>query len=351
MHTFRNLEAHFGLVPAQTAKLLGAIDVARGRQEAFKHQNPAVLNALIEVARIQSVDASNAIESIAAPPKRIERLVQIKTTPANRSEEEIAGYRKVLDTIHASGQSIPFKPNVVRQFHRDLYSYTAVLGGEFKAGANEVEEVHPDGTKTIRFEPLSPFETPSAMDELHERFDAAWHANEHHHLLLVAAYVFDFLMIHPFQDGNGRMSRLLTLLALYHAQYEVGRFISLEKLISDSRETYYERLAQSTPGWHQGNHDVWPWTNYFLGVLIAAYKDFEARAGAFGGRGQKAELIKQFIRGSVSDTFTFDDVRRAAPGVSDVYIGKVLRQLRDADALESSGSGRGARWTRLSSDF
>jgi len=351
VHTFRKLERQFGLVPAQTAKLLGAIDVARGRQEAFRRQNPTVLKALTEVARIQSVDASNAIESIQAPPKRIERLVHVKTMPANRSEEEIAGYRKVLDTIHASAHDIPFTRRVVQQFHRDLYSYTAVPGGRFKAGPNEVEEILPDGTKTVRFEPLSPFETPPAMDELHDRYEAAWNVNQHHHLLLVAAYVFDFLMIHPFQDGNGRMSRLLTLLALYRAEYEVGRFISLEKLISDSRETYYESLARSTPGWREGRHDIWPWTNYFLGVLMAAYKDFEARAGAFGGRGQKAELVKQFIRSSVSDSFTFDDVRQAAPGVSDVYIGKVLRQLRDSGVLRSSGSGRGARWTRLSTDL
>lgn len=351
MHTFRELDSHFGLVPAQTTKLLGAIDVARGRQEAFRQQNPAVLKALTEVARIQSVDASNAIESIKAPPKRIERLVQVKTMPANRSEEEIAGYRRVLDTIHASAPDIPFTRRVVQQLHRDLYSYTAVPGGEFKAGPNEVEEILPDGTKTIRFEPLSPFETPMAMDELHERFEAAWHVNEHHRLLLIAGYVFDFLMIHPFQDGNGRMSRLLTLLTLYQADYEVGRFISLEKLISDSRETYYESLGRSTPGWHDGKHDIWPWTDYFLGILIAAYKDFEARSGAFAGRGQKAELVRQFVRSSVSDSFTFNDVRLAAPGVSDVYIGKVLRELRDAGVVKSSGSGRGARWKRLSIDF
>ena len=329
MHTFRDLDAHLGLVPAQTTKLLGAIDVARGRQEAFRQQNPTVLRALTQVARIQSVDASNAIESIAAPPKRIERLVQVKTMPPNRSEEEIAGYRKVLDMIHSSAPDIPFTRRVVQQLHRDLYSYTAVPGGEFKAGPNEVEEILPDGQKTIRFEPLSPFETPMAMDELHDRFAAAWNTNEHHRLLLVAAYVLDFLMIHPFQDGNGRMSRLLTLLALYHAEYEVGRFISLEKLISDSRETYYESLGGSTPGWSEGDMTSGPGPNYFLGVLIAAYKDFEARAGTFSGRGQKAELVRQFIRSSVGDSFTFDDVRRAAPGVSDVYIGKVLRELRD----------------------
>lgn len=351
MHTFRDLDKHFGLIPAHTAQLLSTIDVARGRQEAFRRQNPTVLKALIEVARIQSVDASNSIENITAPPKRIAALVQVKTMPANRSEDEIAGYRQVLDMIHASAADIPFKRTVVQQFHRDLYTYSSASGGEFKIGPNEVKEFLPDGTEIVRFEPLSPFETPAAMDELHERFEVAWLADEHHRLLLIAAYVFDFLMIHPFQDGNGRMSRLLTLLLLYHAGYEVGRFISLEKLINDSRETYYEALGRSTSGWRTGTHDLWPWTNYFLGTLAAAYKDFEARAGMFEGRGQKAELVKQFIRSSLSDTFTISDVRQAAPGVSDVYIGKILRELRDDGVLRSSGSGRGARWTRMSTNL
>jgi Fic family protein len=351
MYTFRDLDKHIGLIPAHTAQLLSAIDVARGRQEAFRWQNPTVLEALIEVARIQSVDASNSIENITAPPKRIAALVQVKTMPANRSEDEIAGYRNVLDTIHANAANIPFRRTLVQQFHRDLYHYSSTPGGEFKIGSNEVKEFLPDGREVVRFEPLSPFETPPAMDELHQRFEEAWLTNDHHRLLLIAAYVFDFLMIHPFQDGNGRMSRLLTLLLLYKANYEVGRFISLEKLINDSRETYYDALGRSTPGWRSGEHDLWPWTDYFLGVLSAAYKDFEARAGMFVGRGQKAELVKQFIRSSRSNVFTIGDVRQAAPGVSDVYIGKILRELRDAGALRSSGSGRGARWTRLSDDF
>jgi Fic family protein len=351
MHTFRELDSHMGMIPAPTARLLSEIDVVRGRQDAFRRQNPAALRTLIEVAKIQSVDASNAIESITAPPKRIAALVSAETLPANRPEQEIVGYRRVLETIHSSAMDIPFTRSVVQQFHRDLYSFTPVPGGEFKTGPNEVKEYRPDGTEVVRFEPLSPFETPMAMDELHDHLDSAWRTDQNHRLLLAAAYVFDFLMIHPFQDGNGRLSRLLTLLLLYHGGYEVGRFVSIEKLIGDSRTTYYESLQRSTPGWRDGEHDVWPWTNYFLGVLVAASKEFEARVGALGGRGSKAELVKQFIRSSIKDTFTFDDVRKAAPGVSDVYIGKILRRLRDEGALSSSGTGRGARWTRLNSDI
>lgn len=349
--TFANLDGHLGFVPARTASLLGAVDFGRGRQDAFRRQSPGMLETLVKVARIQSVDASNAIENITAPSNRLAELVEVRTTPANRSEEEIVGYRKVLDTIHASAPDIPFRASVVRQLHRDLYSFTSQPGGDYKSSANDVIEYHPDGREVVRFRPVSPFETPAAMDSLHSAFDAARRDGEHHPLLLVAAYVFDFLMIHPFQDGNGRLSRLITLLLLYQAGYEVGRFVSLEKLIDESRVTYYERLAASTEGWHEGSHDVWPWTNYLLGVLNAAYARFESRVGELGARGAKATLVKQFIRSTVDDTFTLDDVRQAAPGVSDVYIRKLLSQLRESGHVRAIGRGRGARWQRLRDDL
>ncbi|MDQ3720435.1 MAG: Fic family protein [Actinomycetota bacterium] len=274
-----------------------------------------------------------------------------KTSPANRSEEEIAGYRTVLDTIHAGAEHIPFKRTVVEQFHRDIYGFTTTPGGKFKSSPNDVKEYHSDGTETVRFQPVGVFETPGAMDELHERFAAAWLAEEYPRLLLVASYVFDFLMIHPFQDGNGRMSRLLTLLLLYQAGFEVGRFISLEKLIDDSRETYYESLQKSTESWHGGQHTIWPWMQYFLGVLTAAYKQFEERTAAIPSYGSKSKLVKQFIRASLPETFTISDIRQAAPGVSDKTIRLVLIELRDAGALESLGRGPSARWRRLHTDF
>jgi Fic family protein len=349
--TFVDLDRHLALVPARTASLLGTVDFGRGRQDAFRRQAPGVLETLVQVARIQSVDASNAIENITAPPNRLAALVDVATTPANRSEEEIVGYRKVLDTIHASAPDIPFKESVVRQFHRDLYSFTSQPGGDYKSAANDVVEYHPDGREVVRFRPVSPFETRIAMESLHAAFDGARRDGVHHPLLLVAAYVFDFLMIHPFQDGNGRLSRLISLLLLYQAGYEVGRFISLEKLIDDSRATYYERLAASTEGWHDGAHDVWPWTNYFLGLLTAAYSRFESRVGELGARGAKAMLVKQFIRSAVDDTFTVDEIRKAAPGVSDVYIRKLLSELRSKGYVRAIGRGRGARWERLRDDL
>jgi Fic family protein len=352
MHTLRELERHLGMVPAPTVTALSEVTAGRGREEAFRRQNPQVLDTLTEVARIQSTEASNAIESITAPPQRIIELVRETTTPRNRPEEEIAGYRKVLDTIHSSAEHIPFKRAIVEQFHRDLYSFTADPGGRFKSSPNEVARYDSAGNKiSVVFEGLSPFETPIAMDELHERFEEAIRDGRHPPLLLSGAYVFDFLMIHPFKDGNGRISRLLTLLLLYHAGHEVGRFISLEKLVADSKETYYESLEKSTAGWHRGEHDIWPWLNYFLGILNAAYKEFESRVGSLAsGRGSKAERIRQFVRSRTADTFTFDDVERALPDISAAHIRGQLRKLRDAGAVQSPGPGR-KQWKRLRPDF
>jgi len=347
MQSFRSLGRHFDLVPAALARQLSEIDVARGRQEAFARQYPKQLETLRHSALVESVEASNAIESITAPRARIEQLVSETVEPRNRPEAEIAGYRGVLDTIHASARDIPFTPNVVLQLHRDLNRCTGQPGGAWKTVDNVGTETRPDGTVAVRFTPVSAFATPGAMEELHERFDAAWAEDRYHRLLLTGAYTLDFLVIHPFVDGNGRLSRLLTLLLLYQAGYEVGRFVSLERLIERSRETYYEALAASTAGWHEGEHDLQPWISYFLGVVTAAYREFEPRAEAVtGGRGSKAELVRSFVRSSLSDTFSFAEVKRAAPGVSDEYIREVLRELRDAGAIERVGSGRGARWRR-----
>lgn len=352
MQTFRDLNRHLGMVPAKSAAALGEAGAGRGREEAFRRQNPQVLEGLMEVALIQSSASSNAIEQITAAPGRVTELVQDKTTPKGRSEEEIAGYRKVLETIHASAEHIPLSASVVLQFHRDIYAFSPVPGGRFKSTQNEVARFDRGGNKLqVIFEGTSPPETPGAMDELHERHFTAVREGAHAPLLLAGAYVFDFLMIHPFNDGNGRMSRLLTLLLLYQCGHEVGRFISLEKLVEESKETYYESLEKSTAGWDQGKHDIWPWLNYFLGIVIAAYEEFEARAGNLtSGRGSKTLRIKQYLRSSTADVFTFDDVQQALPDVSSDHIRSVLRKLRDEGIVESPGRGR-KRWRRLTSSF
>jgi Fic family protein len=352
MQTFRGLDEHLGLVPGRSAAALAEAGAGRGREEAFRRQSPQVLKSLMEVALIQSSASSNAIENITVAPGRVTELVQDKTAPQTRSEEEVAGYRKVLDTIHSSARHIPLTPSVVRQFHRDIYAFTPTPGGRFKSSQNEVVRFDTQGTKlTVVFAGVSPFETASAMDELHERFAEALESGGHSPLLLAGSYVFDFLMIHPFDDGNGRLSRLLTLLLLYHCGHEIGRFISLERLVEESKETYYESLEKSTSGWDEGNHDIWPWLNYFLGIINAAYKDFEARAGeSIGGRGSKAMRIKLFVRSRTSDVFTFDEVHQALPDISSDHIRSELRKLRDAGIIESPGRGR-KEWRRLGADF
>ncbi len=351
MQTFRDLDRHLDLQPANILNAMAAIEASRGRQEVFRRQNPMVLETLHDVAVVQSVEASNAIENIRAPSKRVRELALEKTTPKNRSEAEIVGYRIVLNEIHTNSSNIPFKENVLLQFHGWLYSVTDAPAGQYKRGENEVTETHPDGTVVVRFRPVKAADTPRSMGELFERFDRAWNLAGYNRLLLLAAWVFDFLMIHPFQDGNGRMSRLATSLLLYHCGHDVGRYVSWEKLINESRETYYESLARSTVGWHEGRHDLQPWLEYFLGVMIGAYRDFERRTETVASRGSKTEAVRRFVRTNVSDVFSISDIRDVAPNVSDVHIGRILRELRDQGVIEREGIGRGARWRRLRDDF
>jgi Fic family protein len=353
MRTFENLDQHLGMVPAEVANALGAIDKSSGQEIARRVELADALDGLIKIAKVQSTEASNAIENIRAPRARIEALVAEKTMPENRSEAEILGYRDVLDTIHSNTTDIPFSNNVLLQFHRDLYAHTNIgYAGTYKVGSNEVTETRPDGTVIVRFKPVDPADTPRGMDELLGRYERAVRDEQHHSLLLLAAYIFDFLMIHPFQDGNGRMSRLITLLLLYYGDYRVGRYVSLERLINDSRETYYEALQTSTRGWHDSKHDVWPWISYFLGILTKAYKEFDSRLDAVGHKGAKTEAVKTFIRSSISASFTIEDIRRATPA-GDSLIRRVLHELRDMEppAIENEGRGPTARWRRLRTDF
>lgn len=349
MGSFRDLARHFGGLPPDTVSALTSIAEAKGRAELYRQQNPTGLETLRQVALVQSTEASNAIENIHAPIARIEALVAEKTTPQTRSEQEIAGYRDVLATIHANGADIPFEPRYVRQLHGYLHRYVGDRdAGQWKKLDNEVEERLPDGTRVVRFKPVAAVLTPKAMDDLHSDFRRALDAGIYPPLLLCAAYVLDFTVVHPFRDGNGRMSRLITLWLLYIVGHDVGRYISIEKLIDSSRETYYEALGKSTREWHENEHDLAPWTSYFLGILLAAYKELESRTKALAGRGSKRALITNFIDSLMVDEFTIADVRQAAPGVSDGYINRVLGELKNRGAIKSLGTGRSARWRRLS---
>ena len=280
MHTFRTIDRQIGMVPASMVNQLSAIDVGRGREEAFRRQHPDALKTLVAVSRIQSTEASNAIENVTAPRKRIAALVADKTTPANRSEEEIAGYRAVLDLIHASASNIPFRPQSSSSCTATSISSPASRPGAGRRSRTRSRRVSSDGTTTCA-------SRPSRRWRRRRRWTSSTSASaeratpQHHPVLLVGCYVFDFLAIHPFRDGNGRMGRLLTLLALYQAGYEVGRYISLERLINDTRETYYDALEAAGHGWHNGEHDIKPWLGYFLGILARRLRASSRAASAY----------------------------------------------------------------------
>jgi len=323
-----------------------AIGEYKGRQDLYR-QFPAMLESLRNIAVIQSTEASNRIEGVIAPPERIRELVEHKTTPQNRSEDEIAGYRDVLATIHANASNIDLTPNVILQLHRDLYAFLPGEGGRWKSTDNDIVEFLPDGSSFVRFRPVPAFLTSGAIEQLVKRFHEVLSEGAVEPLVTIAAFILDFLCIHPFLDGNGRMARLLTLLLLYQSGYEVGRYVSLEKTIEESNETYYESLLRSSQGWHEGQHDMSPWLVYLLGVLIAAYKQLESRVASFSGaRGAKRQLVVDCIRG-LPPTFRIGDLINACPGVPRPTVNRALADLQRVGEISCSGKGRYAVWKKL----
>lgn len=330
--------------------LLGAvrqIGEYRGKEELYASRAPQVLETLREAAMIASTESSNRIEGVSAPRERIEALVIRRDRPRNRSEQEIAGYRDVLATIHAKWEHVPFTPNLVLQLHRDLYQFVPGRGGRWKTAPNQITETLPDGTVRVRFEPVPPHRTASAMRTLHERFEAEWESGATDRLLVIAAYVLDFLCIHPFLDGNGRMARLLTLLLLYRAGYGVGRYVSLEQVIEETREGYYDSLYASSEGWHDAEDSLLPWWEYFLGVaVLTAYRRLDEQVGKMTSRrGAKQQMVIAAIR-RLPETFRYAEVARACPGVSRPTIQRALRRLRDAGEIDLLQRGRDAEWRK-----
>ena len=327
-------------------RTFGGLREFRGRETLFGQQTPQILETLRQAAIKQSAESSNRIEGVVAPAKRLQQIVLQKKAPRNRPEAEIAGYRDVLATIHASHADIPFTPGIVLQFHRDLYRYTDVKGGRWKTVDNDIREVHPNGREVIRFKPVSAFRTAGMMKDLHSQLEQEWKRGHVDNLILIPAYILDFLCIHPFLDGNGRMSRLLTLMLLYRAGYGVGRYISLERIIEESRETYYEALQASSARWHQGRHDIRPWVSYLLGTFLAAYREFEERAGTLmSSRGAKTRLAEAAIE-HLPVTFRMTDLEQMCPNVTRGMIRVVLRRMKSAGTLATEGAGRGAFWRK-----
>ena len=320
---------------------------ARGRQDLFVEQAPEQLEVLRETAIIESSESSSRIEGVTASPGRVEAIVLNSSEPRNRSEQEIAGYRDALQLIHESHEHMAFTTNLVLQLHGMLFRYLPSDGGRWKATDNEILQRSLDGSvKRIRFRPTSAVATPQAMEDLVEYLRDAVDVRGVEPLVVVPLAVFDFLCIHPFRDGNGRIARLLSLLLLYRFRYRVGRYVSLERIIEESKETYYESLESSSQGWHEGKHDVHPWLNYFWGALTRTYGEFEERVGTLvSGKGAKTEQIRAAV-GRRLRPFAISEIEGDCPGVSREMVRHVLRQMRDEGSIAREGSGRGARWRR-----
>jgi Fic family protein len=332
-------------LPTGTVWLIADTAEAKGRQQLYSKQAPQLLKALREMALIQSVESSNRIEGVTVAPERLLPLVVGNAKPRDRSEQEIRGYRRALNLIHSDYAKLEVTPEFLQSLHATTQE-GASDAGKWKEKENEIIEFRENVPPTIRFRPVSVAETPAAIEELCLSYRAVLNQREVQPFVAVAALVFDFLCIHPFRDGNGRISRLLTLLGLYQDGFEVGRFISLERLVEESRDDYYEALRKSSEGWHEGKHDLIPWLNYFLSVLRRAYREFERRAGEVKSpRGAKTVLVQTAVDAFPGD-FTLADLERACPGVSRDMVRRVLRQLQKRGHVACLGRGPSARWRR-----
>jgi len=333
---------------SEQVSTLRAIGECRGRQELFTRQTPETLEALRQAAIIESSECSNRLEGITAPHHRIEALVVNSSAPRNRSEQEIAGYRDALALIHESSPHMDFSVNVILQLHAMIYRYLPQQGGRWKMADNEIVERDARGQITrVRFRAVPSVATPQAMNDLVASYAAAGQSGSHDALVLIPLGVLDFLCIHPFTDGNGRLARLLTLLLLYHAGYELGRYISLERVNEDSKITYYEALEASSRGWHDARHNAVPWLNYFWGTILRGYREFEERVGTLAaGRGSKTVQVRRATRKRIVP-FAISDIEADCPGVSRDMIRLVLRQLRDEGTIEVHGRGRAAKWVSI----
>ena len=326
------------LIPDIVQKLT-LINEFKGEQRLFIEAHKDELNELVEIAKIQSTEASNRIEGIFTADDRLKNLVQEKTTPRNRDESEIAGYRDVLNIIHESYEYIPINANYFLQLHRDLYKFIGnVDGGVFKTGDNIIRERDEKGNEKIRFKPVPAWETQESLDALCVAYKEA--KNEADPLILMSMFILDFLCIHPFNDGNGRMSRLLTLLLLYQSGFIVGKYVSIEKIIEESKETYYEVLQDSSISWHENENDYKPFVNYMLGVVVNAYKEFETRVKLVTNPNlSKADRIREIIKNHIG-TITKAELIKMNPDISDTTIQRTLAGLLKNNEIKKIGGGR-----------
>ena len=328
------------LLTPDIVALLTQIHEFKGEQNLFIEANSDTLTQLVEIAKIQSTEASNKIEGIYTSNERLKKIVLDKTTPRTRNEQEIAGYRDVLATIHESYEYIPLRPTMILQLHRDLYKFSGMsIGGSYKTSDNVIAETDAEGNRFVRFQPVPAWETAEAIDMACQAYDQAVQAGADP-LLIIPMFILDFLCIHPFNDGNGRMSRLLTLLLLYRSGYIVGKYISIEKVIEQSKETYYEALQQSSVGWHENENDYAPFVRYLLGTIVAAYRDFSSRVQALSTKGlSKPDRIRELIKGTLGK-ITKTEIMEKCPDISQATVQRTLIELHKSGEIIKLSGGR-----------
>ena len=346
MREFPYKRIYKDLLSPEIVALLTQIHEYKGEQALFIESRSDTLTQLVEIARIQSTEASNKIEGIFTSGDRLKKIVQDKTMPRNRNEEEIAGYRDVLATIHENHDYIPPIPSMFLQLHRDLYKFSGKsIGGSYKSSDNVIEEVDAEGNSFVRFRPVSAWETPEAMDHVCSTLNDMSKYTEYDPLLLIPIFILDIHCIHPFNDGNGRMSRLVTLLLLYRSGYIVGKYISIEKAIELSKETYYETLQQSSENWHEEKNDYLPFARYLLGVVVAAYRDFSNRVQVLTtNEMSKPDRIRELIKVTMG-TITKAEIIKKCPDISQVTVQRTLNDLISSGDVIKIGGGRYTEYT------
>lgn len=333
------------MIPDSVAWCMADIGESRGKQELFTRQSPQLIKVLREHALIESAVSSNRIEGVEIDTDRVGTVIFGATALKDRDEEEVQGYREALRLIHEQADHLPINEDTILKLHR-LIRGEIWDAGQYKEKDGDIIERYPDGASRVRFRTVTAANTPAFMTELVKSWRDVVEGGRPHPLIATGAFALDFLCIHPFRDGNGRMSRLLTLLQCYHLGYEVGRYISLERVIEQSKERYYETLEQSSTGWHDGRHDPWPYIIYHLSVMRRAYREFEERLERTQSpRGAKTELIENAVKAMTGD-FTLKDLERACPGVSRDMVRRVLRELQRDERVECLGRGPGALWRK-----
>ena len=326
---------------------IAAIYKEAGKQELYLKQRPEALEKLVEIAKIQSTEASNAIEGIVTTATRIKQLVEEKTAPKNRDEQEIAGYRDVLNLIHENFDAIPLSQNYILQLHKIMYSHmNNPMAGRTKSTQNFISATYPDGHVETIFTPMAPYETPEALDRICEEYNRVIGNMEVEPLLAIPIFIHDFLCIHPFNDGNGRMSRLLTTLLLYRSGFHVGKYISLEAKIAKNKDLYYDALNRSQDGWHEGSEDALPFVKYFLGIILSAYRDFEDRFAIVEEKLPAVDMVRKAVFNKIGK-FTKQDIRELCPSLSISSIEGGLRKMVAAGELRREGSGKSTFYVRL----